>query len=395
MLIVSSISIIPYLCNKLLFLLSNKKIGILGGGQLGRMLIQQGLNYGMQTYVLDKDEDAPCVDICTKFHRGNLLDEETVFTFGASLDAIIIEIEHVNVEALVLLEQLGKMVIPSSNALSIIKNKSLQKQFYREKNIPTADFRWIANRAELLENEDFFPAFLKLNELGYDGKGVMPIRSEADCIDAFDQPALLEKFVDFDKEISVIVVRNFVGEMVVYPVVECVFNPVYNLVDYLISPARITEELQVKAQKIALQVVEGLRSPGIFAVEMFLQNDGTILVNETAPRAHNSGHQTIEGNFSSQFDQQARLLLGLPFGSTALKSMSLMINLVGESGYTGIAVYEGLEEVMKMEGLFLHLYGKTETRPGRKMGHITIVGTKYEDLIEKANFIRQHLKIKA
>ena len=380
---------------KIFLLLVNKKIGILGGGQLGRMLIQQGLNYGMQAYVLDRDETSPCSDICIAYTKGSIQSEEDVFEFGKNLDALIIEIEHVNVKALEQLEQLGKIVIPSSKALSIIKNKTLQKQFYKEKGIPTADFRLIPKKEELGQHIDFLPAFLKLNEFGYDGKGVMPVATERDFLNAFERPSVLEKHVDFEKEISVIVVRNTEGQMVAYPVVECVFNPVYNLVDYLISPARISDELQVKAQQIAMQVVAGLDSQGIFAVEMFLLQDNSILVNETAPRAHNSGHQTIEGNFSSQFDQQVRLLLGLPFGSTALKSMSLMINLVGESGYYGLAKYEGLEEVMQLEGIFLHLYDKAETRPGRKMGHITIVGEDYNHLIEKANFIRQHLKIKA
>lgn len=374
---------------------NNQKIGILGGGQLGRMLIQQGINYGLISYVLDNDPNATCKNICNKFVEGDLLDFNTVYQFGKMVDKLTIEIEHVNIEALLQLKAEGLEIIPDPLALKIIQDKGLQKQFYIENAIPTSEFMLIDNKNELNKVADFLPAFQKMRKHGYDGKGVVKIESIDKLEKAFDCPSILEKYCDFEKEISVIVIADKNGNIACYDPVELVFDPTYHLVDYLISPANIKKDIKDKAKEIALKLVKCLQSSGIFAVEMFLEKNGHILVNEIAPRAHNSGHQTIEGNYSSQFDQQIRLLLDLPIGSTIAHSGSLMLNLIGEQGFEGPAIYEGIDEILGIEGIYVHLYGKANTRPGRKMGHITITGDNSEKMIEKSMFIKQTLKIKA
>lgn len=374
---------------------NNKTIGILGGGQLGRMLIQQGINYGLITYVLDKDPNASCKHICNKFVVGDLLDFDTVYQFGKMVDKLTIEIEHVNVDALLKLKSEGLQIIPDPEALKIIQDKGLQKAFYKENQIPTADFILLNNKSDLEKNSAFLPAFQKMRKLGYDGKGVTRIENLDNLTQAFDCESILEKYFDFEKEISVIVVSDGKGNLACYDPVELVFDPKYNLVDYLISPANIKPSIENEAKAIAKKVVGELNSPGIFAVELFLGKNNELLVNETAPRAHNSGHQTIEGNYSSQYDQQIRLLLGLPIGSVQAHSHSLMMNLIGEPKYSGKAKYEGIETVMAMEGIYVHLYGKLDTRPGRKMGHITIIGDDTANMIEQSKKIKQILKIKA
>lgn len=374
---------------------NNKIIGILGGGQLGRMLIQQGINYGIITYVLDKDPNASCSTICNKFILGDLLDFETVYQFGKMVDKLTIEIEHVNVDALLKLKSEGLTIIPDPDAIKIIQDKGLQKLFYKANNIPTADFILLNNKSEIKKHEHFLPAFQKMRRFGYDGKGVTRINNLENLTNAFDCESYLEKAFDFEKEISVIVVADGKGKLSCYDPVELVFDPKYNLVDYLISPANIKPSVENEAKMVALKVVEKLNSAGIFAVELFLGKNDEIIVNETAPRAHNSGHQTIEGNYSSQFDQQIRLLLDLPLGSVHAHSSSLMLNLIGAPKYNGIAIYEGLAEILKMEGVFIHLYGKMETRPGRKMGHITLIGDNIESMIEQSRKIKKIINIKA
>ena len=373
---------------------AKQKIGILGGGQLGRMLIQAAISYDVNFYVLDNDEHCPCRDLCHYFEKGSLMDYETVYQFGKKADILSIEIEHVNADALAALEAEGKCVIPSAHAIKTIQDKGLQKMFYQHHQIPSSDFVLIDSVDELKTHISFLPAFQKLRTLGYDGKGVQDL-SETTIERAFHAPSLLEKKVAIVKEISVIVVKNKNGEIAEFPVVECIYNEQYNLVDYLISPADIHPEQEKKAKEIALRVVESLASAGIFAVELFLTTDGDILVNETAPRTHNSGHQSIEGNLNSQFDLQIKALLNLPFGSTAITSPSLMLNIIGAEGFSGKVVYKNLTEIMQMENTYLHLYGKKDTKPGRKMGHITLLGKDRQELISKAEKIKSILSVES
>jgi 5-(carboxyamino)imidazole ribonucleotide synthase len=369
-----------------------QKIGILGGGQLGRMLIQAALSYDVDFYVMDSDADCPCKDICHFFEKGSLLDFDMVYQFGKKVGILTIEIEHVNADALARLEQEGVKVIPNANAIRTIQNKALQKIFYSKFQIPTADFIVTETIEDVNSHVDFLPAFQKLQTLGYDGKGVFSL-DKMNINNAFTAPSLLEKKVDIEKEISVIVAKNEQLEIAIFPVVECIYNEKYNLVDYLLSPASITEAQEVKAKEIALLVVEHLQSPGIFAIELFLTKEGNILVNETAPRTHNSGHQTIEGNDSSQFDIQIRMLLNIPLGSTQHKAHSLMLNIIGDDHQYGEVMYKNLTEVLQMKNTYLHLYGKKETKPGRKMGHITLLGDNRNQLISTANIIKSLIKV--
>ena len=371
------------------------RIGILGGGKLGRMLLQAAAKYDVETFVLEAGKNPPAASLCHHYMEGDIKDFNTVYKFGKLVDVLTIEIENVNNEALEVLEKEGLKVYPSPAALKIIKDKGLQKEFYKHHHIPTAGFYLIRHKYELNNYFNFLPLAQKLRSGGYDGKGVELLRTPEDFPKAFDAPCVLEKLVDIDKEISVIVAKNANGETAVYPPVEMVFDPRYNLVDYLFSPADITEEQAQLAQELAVQVMNALNSPGIFAVEMFLDRQGNILVNETAPRAHNSCHQSIEGNFSSQYDMQMRVLQNLPLGDTAAIKPSLMLNLIGESGYSGTVKYTGMEEVEKMKDVYVHIYGKEETKPGRKMGHVTLLGESKTALLEKAELIKKKLKVVA
>ncbi len=369
------------------------RIGILGGGQLGRMLLQSAANYQVVTYVLESGSHPPAASLCHYFVEGDIKDYDAVYRFGKLVDVLTIEIEHVNLEALFKLEEEGLKIFPRPAALKIIKDKGLQKQFYKDHHIATSDFHLMEQKYELNNFFDFLPAVQKLRSGGYDGKGVEILRSDEDFHKAFDAPSVLEKLVNIDKEISVIVAVNENGETAVYPPVEMVFDPKYNLVDYLLCPAQLEQKHVLRAQQLATDVAKALNSPGIFAVEMFLDKNGSLLVNETAPRTHNSGHQSIEGNYCSQYDMQMRVLQNFAPGSTAIIQPSLMLNLIGEAGYTGTAKYAGLEEVMNMKGVYLHLYGKHETKPGRKMGHVTILGNDRDELLEKAARIKNSLKV--
>lgn len=369
------------------------KLGVLGGGQLGRMLIQSSISLDVFTSVLDPDSQAPCSGFSNEFRKGTLTDYDSVYHFGKKVDLLTIEIENVNVEALKKLRDEGLPVYPQPEVIEIIQDKRVQKQFYRDNNIPTADFVLVENKAGIEKHADFLPAFQKLGKGGYDGGGVQKLDSIAELDKAFDAPGLLEKKVDFEKEISVIVARNADGETAVYPTVELVFHPEYNLVDYLIAPASISEEKEQEARDIATKVANALGIVGILAVEMFLDKEGNILVNESAPRPHNSGHQTINANYTSQYEQHLRSILNLPLGSTAIKKQSAMVNLLGEEGYTGTVKYEGLEEVMRIEGASIHLYGKKVTKPHRKMGHITIVDSDRASLVAKVEKIKKTIKV--
>jgi len=372
---------------------TNIKIGVLGGGQLGRMLQQKALDFGLDLAFIDPDSNAPCKEISSRFFKGDFKDFETVYSFGKTRDILTIEIEHVNVEALKKLENEGVKVFPQPNIIKTIQDKGLQKVFYKENNIPTSDFYLIEGKDEILAFEDEFPFMQKMRKGGYDGQGVTPIRSKEDLENAFEVPSILEKMVDFEKELSVIVSRNENGEVKSFPCVECEFNPEANLVEFLFSPATISNEIEEKAQKIARSVIEKLEMVGILAVELFLTKDGEVLVNEIAPRPHNSGHQTIEGNYESQYGQLLRCLLNLPLGNTAIKRPSVMVNLLGEKGYMGKAIYDGIEKALAHPGVNLHLYGKAQTKPFRKMGHATIVNDSLNEAKTIAKKVQEDLKI--
>ena len=369
------------------------KLGVLGGGQLGRMLIQSCVNLDVFTSVMDPNSQAPCSGYSNEFRKGTLTDYESVYNFGKKVDLLTIEIENVNTAALKKLEEEGLPVYPQPDVIEIIQDKRIQKQFYKDNNIPTSDFILVNSKDEIEQNASFLPAFQKLGKGGYDGGGVKKISSLDDLPKAFDAPSLLEKAVDFKLELSVITARNKDGDVEVFPAVEQVMHPEYNLVDYLISPANISEEIEKKAKEIAINVTEKLGIIGILAVELFLTHDNEILVNEVAPRPHNSGHQTINANYTSQYEQHLRAILNLPLGSTAIRQASAMVNLLGEEGYNGHAKYEGLEEVMKIQGVHVFLYGKKITKPHRKMGHITIIDHNRDQLIEKVNRVKNLIKV--
>ena len=369
------------------------KLGILGGGQLGRMLIQACTNFDLHSSVLDKDANAPCSLLASSFKPGDITDFDTVYAFGKTVDMLTIEIENVNVGALKKLEEEGLTVYPQPAIIDIIKDKRRQKMFYREHGIPTADFVLVDNREAIKQHMDFLPAFNKLGTGGYDGGGVQRIRSAEDIEKGFDAPGLLETLVDFACEISVIAARNSKGEVSVFPAVECVFHPEHNLVDYLFAPSEVSPEIEEKAEKIARQVIESFGLVGLLAVEMFVTRDGEVLVNEVAPRPHNSGHQTINANITSQYEQHLRAILGLPLGTTDIILPSAMVNLLGEAGYTGPAKYEGLDDLLAIEGASIFLYGKKETRPQRKMGHVTIVDENADALKRKVEEVKKVIKV--
>jgi 5-(carboxyamino)imidazole ribonucleotide synthase len=370
------------------------RLGMLGGGQLGRMFIQEAMNYDVHVHCMDPDPEAPCSHLAASFTQGSLTDFDHVYQFGKDKSLITIEIENVNVEALEKLQSEGKAVFPQPHILRIIKDKGLQKQFYQENNIPTAPFR-LTDNVEDVKKSAQAPFVQKLRTGGYDGKGVQVISSDADLSKLFDAPSVIENKIPFAKELSVIVVRNLKGETAVYPTVECEFNPEANLVEFLFSPAEIETSTEEKAQKLALLVAEKLQFVGILAVEMFLTNDGELLVNEIAPRPHNSGHQTIEGNETSQFEQHMRSVLNWPLGSTKITQAAVMINLLGEKGFEGSAIYEGLHEAIALPGVHVHLYGKEKTKPFRKMGHVTVTSQNLDSAKETAKNVKKILKVKS
>lgn len=371
------------------------KAGILGGGQLGRMLLQAAANYTVETYVLENDPNCPAAHLCHHFVQGNINDFDAVYQFGKGLDVLTIEIESVNVDALEKLEAEGVKVFPKPSAIRIIKNKILQKQFYQDNDVPTSAFVVTENLKDVQQHTAFLPAVHKIGQGGYDGKGVQVIREEADIEKGFDAPSVLEKMVPIHKEIAMIVAMNEKGETALYPPAEMIFDPVLNLLDYQLSPANLPEKVWWKAEAIALRVVKALNSPGLFAVELFVDHNEDVLVNETAPRVHNSGHHTIEANYSSQYDMLWRIMLGYPLGNTDAILPSAIVNLLGAEGHSGNASYENLDEVLKMDNVFVHLYGKLQTKPGRKMGHVTIMHKDYQDLTHKANKIKHLLKVVA
>lgn len=374
---------------------ADTKIGILGGGQLGRMMIQEAINLNIPTRVMDPDPNAPCKELSTYFYVGDLQDDELIEGFGKTLDVVTIEIESVSVSGLRKLEDLGVKVYPQSRVVEVVQDKGLQKQFYDSKDIPTAPFFLIENKSEMNFDNVSFPFVQKLRKGGYDGKGVQIIKSVEDFEErGFHEPSVIEQGIDIDKEISVIVARDSQGNIVTYDSVEMEFNEEANLVEFLFAPSSLTKDQEKIAQDFAKKIIEELDMVGILAVEMFLDKEGNIIVNEIAPRAHNSGHQTIENTHTSQYMQLLRILLGLPLGSSALTSPGVMLNLLGEPGFIGTAKYEGLDQAMSIEGVNVHFYGKKETKPFRKMGHVTVVDKDLESAKVKARKVQEVLKVK-
>jgi 5-(carboxyamino)imidazole ribonucleotide synthase len=371
------------------------KAGILGGGQLGRMLLQAAANYTVETFVMEVDPECPSANLCHHFISGDINDFDAVYNFGKNLDAITIEIEAVNVEALAKLESEGVKVFPNSEAIKTIKNKILQKQFYLDNQVTSSPFVITQNIDELADHISFLPAVHKIALGGYDGHGVQLMRNKDDFQKGFNAPSVLEKMVNIKKEIAIIVAMNGKGETAIYPPAEMVFDPVLNLLDFQVSPAQLPDPIVWKAEALALKVVKELKSPGIFAIEMFVDRDNKVWVNETAPRVHNSGHHTIEGNYCSQFDMLWRVILGYPLGNTKPILPSAIVNVLGAANYTGKAVYKGLPEVLKLDNVFVHLYGKQQTKPGRKMGHVTVLSDERQELIHTSMKIKQMLKVES
>ena len=370
------------------------KAGILGGGQLGRMLLQAAANYPVETFVMENDPECPAAHLCHWFTKGDITNFEDVYNFGKDLNVLTVEIENVNDDALQKLEDEGVKIFPKPAALKIIKNKITQKEFYKRIEVPSGEFVVTNSKAELHKHTAFLPAVHKIAHGGYDGRGVELLHTDADLTKGFDAPAVLEKMVDIKKELSVIIAVNEKGETAIYEPVDMVVDQRLNLLNYQISPAVIPENVFWKAEAIALKVVKELKSPGIFAVELFTDRDDNIFVNETAPRVHNSGHHSIEACFSSQFDMLWRVMLGYPLGNTDHILNAAIVNLIGAPGHTGDAHYEGLNEVLAMDNVFVHIYGKKQTKPGRKMGHVTILSNEPQELLHKANQIKNMLFVK-
>ena len=376
---------------------SDFKLGILGGGQLGKMLLFDTRKFDIQTYVLDPSEEAPSKIACNHFFQGDLMDFDTVYNFGKKVDVLTFEIELVNLDALVQLEDEGLPVYPSPKTLKLIQNKGIQKDFYTQHNIPTAAYNRFDKTASLktaVENKEIsLPFVWKCTEFGYDGNGVKVVRKATDLDELPNVECIAEAMIPFKNELAVIVCRNPSGEIKTYPVVEMEFHPEANQVEYVICPARIDEKVAQKATEVALKVSEAFHHVGLLAVEMFQTADDEILVNEVAPRPHNSGHYSIEASYTSQFENHLRAILNLPLGNTDSKVAGIMVNLVGEEGYSGQVVYENIEKIMAIDGVTPHIYGKRETRPFRKMGHVTIVNENMTEARKIAEEVKNSIRV--
>jgi len=376
---------------------SDFKLGILGGGQLGRMLLAETQKFDIHTSILESNKKAPCAEICNTFVVGDLLDFDAVYNFGKTVDVLTIEIENINLDALDKLEQEGLIIYPKPKDLRIIQNKARQKNFYVDHQIPTAEFSHYAYLEELIhsfENNIIqFPFVWKAARFGYDGNGVKIVRNIEDLASLPNVECITEKLIPFKNELAVIVARNTAGEVKTYPVVEMEFHPEANQVEYVICPARIAPKVAEKAREVALKVVSDLDFIGLLAVEMFQTEDDKILVNEVAPRPHNSGHYSIEASYTNQFEQHLRSVLNLPLGNTASTVAGIMVNLVGEEGFSGEVVYQNIEEILKIDGVTPHIYGKKETRPFRKMGHVTIVNSDIAIARKVAQKVKETIRV--
>ena len=376
---------------------SNFKLGILGGGQLGKMLLYTTRKFDIHTCVLDPSPEAPSKLACNEFFEGDLMDYDTVYNFGKKVNTLTIEIENVNVNALKTLEKEGEKVFPSAKTLETIQNKAKQKLFYVDHNLPTAPFKRFSFTNEIytaIEHSSIeFPFVWKSAQFGYDGTGVKIVRTVTDLEHLPNVECITEDLVPFKNELAVIVARNEKGSVKVYPVVEMEFHPEANQVEYVLCPARISKDIAKRAELIALKTSAAFKHVGLLAVELFLIQDDEILINEVAPRPHNSGHQTIEASYTSQFEQHIRAILGLPMGSTENKLCSVMVNLVGAENNTGEVIYKNIEKLMEMEGVTPHIYGKKQTRPFRKMGHVTIVNSNIDTARTIAQKVKQTIKV--
>ena len=376
---------------------SDFKLGILGGGQLGKMLLFDTRKFDIQTYVLDPSDEAPCKIACNEFYQGDLMDFDTVYNFGKKVDVLTFEIELVNLDALVKLEDEGLPVYPSPKTLKLIQNKGIQKDFYTQHNIPTAPYKRFEKtallKAAVENNELSLPFVWKCTEFGYDGNGVKVVRKATDLDELPNVECIAEAMIPFKNELAVIVCRNPSGEIKTYPVVEMEFHPEANQVEYVICPARIDEEVAKKARAIALNVSQQFNHVGLLAVEMFQTEDDEILVNEVAPRPHNSGHYSIEASYTSQFENHLRAILDLPLGNTDSKAAGIMVNLVGSEGYSGQVIYENIEKILEWDGVTPHIYGKKQTRPFRKMGHVTIVNKDVNEARKIAEQVKNTIKV--
>ena len=377
---------------------SDFKLGIIGGGQLGKMLLQVTSKLNIKTNILDSSPDSPCKNLCNEFSLGKLMDYDTIYKFGKKCNVITYEIEHINVEALLKLESEGVVVNPSPSILKVIQNKNTQKKFFLKNNIPTAKFWHFSSKNEfklfLSGDEISFPCVWKKTKFGYDGFGVKILKSSDDISELPDSEFIIEEYIPFQKELATTIARNDSGQVEVFPIVEMSFNDESNQVEYVICPAQISSENMIQAKKTALSVSKSFGHTGILAVEMFLTKDNKVLVNEVAPRPHNSAHYSIEACMSSQFDQHIRSVLNLPLGCSKSNINAIMVNLVGEKIFSGLVNYEGLEESMKFDNVSVHIYGKSETKPNRKMGHATILDTDLSRGIEIAKSVKKSIRVK-
>ena len=376
---------------------SDFKLGILGGGQLGKMLLTETRKFDIQTFVLEPNDEAPARLSCNEFFKGSLMDFDTVYQFGKKVDVLTIEIENVNLEALDLLEKEGLAIYPSPKTLRLIQNKGKQKDYYVENDIPTSPHQRLVDltdlRGALATDKLHFPFVWKCAQFGYDGNGVKICRSASDLMQLPDVECIAEAMVPFKNELAVIVSRSVSGEVKTYPVVEMEFHPEANQVEYVICPARINEKVAQKATEIALKVSAAFNHVGLLAVELFQTEDDEILVNEVAPRPHNSGHYSIEASYTSQFENHLRAILNLPLGNTESKVAGIMVNLVGDEGFSGPVIYENIEQIMGIDGVTPHIYGKRETRPFRKMGHVTIVNQNMEEARKIAETVKNSIRV--
>lgn len=372
---------------------SNFRLGVLGGGQLGKMLLAETQKFDIYTCILDSSSEAPCAQICNEFHQGSLMDFDTVYNFGKKVDLLTIEIEHVNIDALFKLEKEGLEIYPQPSVLQIIQHKGKQKDFFVSNNIPTSKHKNFSSIETLKSESLTFPFVWKSAQFGYDGTGVKMVRNQNDVDSLPKNECIVEELIPFKNELAVIVARNKNGEIKTYPVVEMEFHPEANQVEYVICPARISDEVAEKAKNIALNTAKAFEHVGLLAVEMFQTENDEILVNEVAPRTHNSGHYSIEASYTNQFEQHLRSILNLPLGNTDSKVAGIMVNLVGEEGFSGDVIYENIEEILKMKGVTPHIYGKKQTRPFRKMGHVTIVNNNLTEARKIAEEVKNTIRV--